>query len=550
MGARRSRVVDRPEHAGRRCEDGEGGPARPVRLAGAGSFRTSCPRTFFRERTSRRSGSSGSTTRRREGRSEVARSSSRRWERGRSSVTFVRNARYWKPHRRTSTAWYSASVASAARPARNSSSCCGTERSTSSGASSSPASRCGSCVACPGCGSSPAPGRAGSTSTFGSGLGGHPSLKRKLVRRALAYGIDRVALARALYGPVDSRYPPNDSAIFLSSTAQYHPNWSAYRFRPRGVPEAARAGGLSTRIGRRLRLRGRAPLAAAGDTRRRPPPAAGARGNPAPAEAGRDRHSPRLCPSGHDVRRDPSERQLRPRDVHVRSPPRTGLGLPSDLYGCGSVQNYSGYCQRLVSRELDQARRILDSSRQAQVLNRADASAREGRAGDPALPEPGGRGEQRERSENVASRACTGMRSRTRRTGGSTQLALAAAIAVSLLAVSGAGGADAQTPKRGGTLVFRVLGPEPACLNVLLTSCRLGGAVLGREGSAEAFRGRSRLHVRGKPRLEGRLHEEATVHADLPHPPGGALERRSPDHGPGLHLHAPGDTPSRYPGAP
>ncbi len=32
--------------------------------------------------------------------------------------------------------------------------------------------------------------------------------------------------------------------------------------------------------------------------------------------------------------------------------------------------------------------------------------------------------------------------------------ALAAAIAVSLLAVSGAGGADAQTPKRGGTVVF------------------------------------------------------------------------------------------------
>ena len=62
-----------------------------------------------------------------------------------------------------------------------------------------------------------------------------------------------------------------------------------------------------------------------------------------------------------------------------------------------------------------------------------------------------------------------------------------------------------------------------------------------------AVRGRSRLHVRGKPRLEGRLHEEATVHADLPHPPGGALERRSPDHGAGLHLHAPGDTPSRLP---
>ena len=54
-------------------------------------------------------------------------------------------------------------------------------------------------------------------------------------------------------------------------------------------------------------------------------------------------------------------------------------------------------------------------------------------------------------------------------------VALAAAIVVSLLAVSGAGGADAQTPKRGGTLVIRVLGPEPACLNVLPMSCNQGG---------------------------------------------------------------------------
>ena len=29
-------------------------------------------------------------------------------------------------------------------------------------------------------------------------------------------------------------------------------------------------------------------------------------------------------------------------------------------YGCGDIRNYSGYCQRLVTRELDQAGRILD----------------------------------------------------------------------------------------------------------------------------------------------------------------------------------------------
>jgi hypothetical protein len=51
-------------------------------------------------------------------------------------------------------------------------------------------------------------------------------------------------------------------------------------------------------------------------------------------------------------------------------------------------------------------------------------------------------------------------------------VALAAAVAVSLLVVSGAGGAATQqTPKRGGTLVVRVIGPEPACLNLLDARC-------------------------------------------------------------------------------
>jgi ABC-type transport system substrate-binding protein len=45
-------------------------------------------------------------------------------------------------------------------------------------------------------------------------------------------------------------------------------------------------------------------------------------------------------------------------------------------------------------------------------------------------------------------------------------IALAGAIAVALLAVSGAGGAGLQTPKRGGTVVIGVV-VEPACLNFL-----------------------------------------------------------------------------------
>jgi peptide/nickel transport system substrate-binding protein len=42
------------------------------------------------------------------------------------------------------------------------------------------------------------------------------------------------------------------------------------------------------------------------------------------------------------------------------------------IFGCGGFQNYTGYCQRLVSADLDQADRIFDSDQQARVLNRAD----------------------------------------------------------------------------------------------------------------------------------------------------------------------------------
>ena len=47
-------------------------------------------------------------------------------------------------------------------------------------------------------------------------------------------------------------------------------------------------------------------------------------------------------------------------------------GDAKDREGCGGVHNYGGYCQRLLTSDLDQATRILDDRRRAQVLNRAD----------------------------------------------------------------------------------------------------------------------------------------------------------------------------------
>jgi peptide/nickel transport system substrate-binding protein len=204
------------------------------------------------------------------------------------------------------------------------------------------------------------------------GSGGHPALKRKLVRRALAYGIDRVALARALYGQVDRAWPPMDSAIFIAGGVHYRPNWRGYRFRPgqsRRLLEqdGCRRGsdGIFLCEGGRLSLR----LATiAGDPRRQQ------------ALELIQRH---LRQAGIDIQPVYAPPNILFEEIVPRgnfdlamfsylSGP-DGPGTSFGLYGCGAVQNYSGYCQRIVSRDLDQARRILDPRRQAQVLNRVDA---------------------------------------------------------------------------------------------------------------------------------------------------------------------------------
>ena len=101
-------------------------------------------------------------------------------------------------------------------------------------------------------------------------------------------------------------------------------------------------------------------------------------------------------------------------------------------------------------------------------------------------------------------------------------LALAAAIAVSLLAVSGAGGAGVQTPKRGGTVVFGHVAPSrrvsirSSCavaldLSAVGTSSRPAFAVASRSPRCEATDLVSSVDVT----------TDAALHAHVPHPPGG-----------------------------
>lgn len=199
--------------------------------------------------------------------------------------------------------------------------------------------------------------------------GGHPALRNKLVRRALAYGIDRVAIVRQLFGHIDRQPQPSDSTAFLNTSRHYVPNWSRYRYRPTLAREllvqaGCRRGadGIFTCAGERLSLRF---YTIAGS---------------------------RLRERGLELMRA----QLRHVGVEVRAVFATGQAffgqlLPSGDFdaassaffvndtivnkgflGCGGVQNWSGYCQRLVTEDLDQVDRILDARQRARVLNRVD----------------------------------------------------------------------------------------------------------------------------------------------------------------------------------
>jgi peptide/nickel transport system substrate-binding protein len=204
------------------------------------------------------------------------------------------------------------------------------------------------------------------------GPGGHPALQGnrqgKLVRRALAYGIDREAIARAVFGELDPRYPASDSAVFFNTHPAYQPNWEIYRYRPahaRRLLEHAgcRPGGDGIYVcaGERLSLRisGIAGVAFRARTL--------------------DLIQRYLRQVGVDVQLSFSPVQIFFNEIVAKSAFQAAEfawfnadGVGASVYGCGRGDNFIGYCQRVATRDLDQSERILDAGQRARVLNRVD----------------------------------------------------------------------------------------------------------------------------------------------------------------------------------
>lgn len=208
---------------------------------------------------------------------------------------------------------------------------------------------------------------------FRVGPGGHPALESKLVRQALAYGIDRDALVRALqdrvFGRIDPLLRPLESVVFLEQSSYYERNWQRYRYRPaaaRRLLEQAGcrrgADGVYGCDGRRLSLRFGS---VAGNERRR------ITLEIVQAQLARVgveatlQYLPNL-PAVIDTFESGGL------DAIVFAWSREGRPTPSSVFRCGGSDNFTGHCSRLVTRELVNSDLVVDEDGQARALNRAD----------------------------------------------------------------------------------------------------------------------------------------------------------------------------------
>ncbi len=198
------------------------------------------------------------------------------------------------------------------------------------------------------------------------GRPGHPALRNPLVRRALAYGIDREAIMRAVGRPDR----PLQSVAYIVQSPYRRPNWQSYRRRPTLARSLlARAGcrrgpdGIYSCAGRRLRLR----LVTSPVVPTRPTVMA-------MVQAQLRKVGVEVVPT-----------YVSPTAFFDTVLPRGQFDLAlfgwffdpdpvavMSVYSCHDASNYTGYCSRSVSRALAGASRILDPAAQARVLNTTD----------------------------------------------------------------------------------------------------------------------------------------------------------------------------------
>jgi peptide/nickel transport system substrate-binding protein len=210
---------------------------------------------------------------------------------------------------------------------------------------------------------------------------GHPALKQPYVRQALIQGMNRPQVAGALYGEISKGLPALQSLMYKPfETASYKKNFQFWRFNQAKVISTLKSHGCT--------------------------------GGPDRPSAGNDKIF--SCPkvgklsfrffttTGNQLRAltfEIVQRQLK--SVGIELVPRFqtagvmfGTTLPSrdwdlmlfawvgspdspitskDIYGCGGDQNDGAYCNRALTKVLNQVSTTLDAGQRAALLNAAEA---------------------------------------------------------------------------------------------------------------------------------------------------------------------------------
>jgi peptide/nickel transport system substrate-binding protein len=213
------------------------------------------------------------------------------------------------------------------------------------------------------------------------GAKGHPALKSRLVRHALAYGVDREAVVRGIYGPTARAL---DSVVFAAQSRFYRPHWKIYRYRPAEARRLlAQAGcrrgadGIYVCAGKRLSLNFQTTTGS-------PPRGLTLQLVQAQLRRVGVEVVPVFAPSAAFLGSTDSILERGDFDVALfawqgRADELSGI----EFFGCGGRSNHTGYCNRQVTRDLLQAELTVDAKRRAVLLNRVDEQL----AGDvPVLP--------------------------------------------------------------------------------------------------------------------------------------------------------------------
>lgn len=202
--------------------------------------------------------------------------------------------------------------------------------------------------------------------------GGHAALASRLVRRALAYGIDREAIVRGVWSQAAPRLRPLHNVLLLAGERGYRPNWSRYSYRPtearRLLDQAGcRPGDDGFRVcdGERLSLRYLTTV----DARRvRTFELVQAQLRRIGVEI-TPQYLATINVGGYLQRGDFDLAQF----LWIRS----AAEPDGRTWLCGGAQNFAGHCNRLLDRELLQIPLALDDGKRAEILNAADGKLAE-----------------------------------------------------------------------------------------------------------------------------------------------------------------------------